>query len=555
MHLLQLLINSIVFLSVRVVSHPVDSSNKFRSLFRRIESPDNSCGLTEAGNNLGYTCGIASPCCSQHGWCGSDTNYCGAGCQSAYGNCSAITLTNTDDGICGPQNGHKVCSNGSCCSSAGYCGTTEDYCSSPDCQRDFGVCDSDKMPDGVTTLGSPRSFFGSVPYGVDIYDCEEPGTVALTFDDGPFIYTTGLLDILKAHNARATFFVTGVNLGKGRIDDPTLPWAAMIKRMIADGHQVASHSWSHADLSALNDTERTDEMVKNEMALRNIIGKWPTYMRPPYSSCNAACMATMHGLGYHVCYFDLDTEDYLHATPETNYISQQIVHNHLATSEDNWLSIMHDIHEQTVHNLTAYFLSEITAKGFRAVTAGQCLGDPEANWYRSEEPTTSSTVFTTTSTTAISAPVTTIKPTAETASLTPETKTITSNSKPTTTSKTKTTKTSTTKNTTTKTTTTKTTKLMSTTHPSTLTSTCNTTPIGSWCAKPIADFTTQSKCKDAATLCTTDAQRCAAIVGITGQAKCAPYRVSTCDSLMKYCLSDSCSPLSTACTKERWQAS
>ena len=47
----------------------------------------------------------------------------------------------------------------------------------------------------------------------------------------------------------------------GRIDDPSLPWAAMIKRMITDGHQVASHSWSHADLSLLNETDRTEEMV------------------------------------------------------------------------------------------------------------------------------------------------------------------------------------------------------------------------------------------------------------------------------------------------------
>jgi len=86
---------------------------------------------------------------------------------------------------------------------------------------------------------------------------------------------------------------------------------------------------------------------------------------------------------YHVCYFDLDTEDYLHATPETNYISQKIVHDKLATSEDNWLSIMHDIHEQTVHNLTSYFLAQITAKGFKTVTVGECLNDPEANWYRS----------------------------------------------------------------------------------------------------------------------------------------------------------------------------
>jgi len=52
------------------------------------------------------------------------------------------------------------------------------------------------------------------------------------------------------------------------IDDPALPWAAMIKRMITDGHQIASHSWSHADLSLLNETDRRAEMVRVPLYMR-----------------------------------------------------------------------------------------------------------------------------------------------------------------------------------------------------------------------------------------------------------------------------------------------
>ena len=77
--------------------------------------------------------------------------------------------------------------------------------------------------------------------------------------------------------------------------------------MVAEGHQVASHTWSHQDLSVISDAQRYDQMVKNEMAIRNIIGKYPTYMRPPYSSCNAACQTMLKNLGYVVSYFDLDT--------------------------------------------------------------------------------------------------------------------------------------------------------------------------------------------------------------------------------------------------------
>lgn len=119
---------------------------------------------------------------------------------------------------------------------------------------------------------------GSVPYGADIYDCTRNGVVGLTYDDGPYIYTNDLLDLLASYNFKATFFITGNNNGKGPIDE-TAAWTAVIKRMIAEGHQVASHTWSHADLSTLTDADRETEMIKNEMALRNIIGKIPTYMR------------------------------------------------------------------------------------------------------------------------------------------------------------------------------------------------------------------------------------------------------------------------------------
>jgi len=51
-------------------------------------------------------------------------------------------------------------------------------------------------------------------YGSEgIYDCVEPGTMALTFDDGPFIYTDHILDLLDQYNAKATFFMTGINNG------------------------------------------------------------------------------------------------------------------------------------------------------------------------------------------------------------------------------------------------------------------------------------------------------------------------------------------------------
>lgn len=51
-------------------------------------------------------------------------------------------------------------------------------------------------------------------------------------------------------------------------------------------------------------------------------------------------------------------------------------------STDSFLQIEHDIHYQTVYNLTDYVLTSLFSHGYRSVTVGECLGDPAANWYR-----------------------------------------------------------------------------------------------------------------------------------------------------------------------------
>lgn len=64
-----------------------------------------------------------------------------------------------------------------------------------------------------------------------------PGVVALTFDDGPYIYTSQILETLSQHGARATFFLNGAN--KGNIDS----YPEILQRAIDEGHQLGSHTY------------------------------------------------------------------------------------------------------------------------------------------------------------------------------------------------------------------------------------------------------------------------------------------------------------------------
>ncbi|KAI9152227.1 putative polysaccharide deacetylase [Paramyrothecium foliicola] len=313
---------------------------------------------------------------------------------------TAVDLTKrqavSTNGRCGNGFG-TVCPAGYCCSSArkcygltrmfSYCGQGYLYCSAPSCQIDYGpACDANVRPNGPDTANTPRPLIGSIPYGRGIYHCEEFGDIALTYDDGPYEYTKDLLDMLKSYNAKATFFVTGRNLGKGAINDPSTPWPALIRRMIADGHQVASHTWSHQRLTTLSEPKFRNQMLYLETALSDLLGFFPTYMRPPYSASNATTDGWLRDLGYHVTYFNLDTEGYLHDDPSQIQQSKDIWDANVEgrnPANNKWLQIEHDPVYQSVYNLTGYMLESLFRNGFRSVTVGECLKDPQANWYRS----------------------------------------------------------------------------------------------------------------------------------------------------------------------------
>ncbi|KAL8908500.1 MAG: hypothetical protein Q9171_005418 [Xanthocarpia ochracea] len=410
------------------LARPSEGSGLLHFLNRRAPTPDNTCGNIFNGNNNGYTCVANAPnggaCCSGYGYCGSTADYCGTGCQVDFGTCSGSDSVPVNPNQCGPANSNNKAAgaetrpttvapvvkpalviallplgaemalvvlpsatNGVLPGNAarllyGYCGTTKEYCADPDCLWQFGTCDSNKTPAGPTTLNDPRPLIGQVSYDNDIYECTQANVVALTYDDGPYLYTNQLLDVLKSYGFKATFFMTGNNLNKGAIDE-TEPYPTIIRRMVAEGHQVASHTWSHYSLSNIPSNVRKDQMVKNERAIANIIGKYPTYMRPPYSQCSQAsgCQADMKALGYHRVYFDLDTQDYLN--PNSIQKSKDIVRQILATQgPTDYLAIQHDLVQQSVTNLTSYFFDLIKAKGWKGVTAGECLGDAPANWYR-----------------------------------------------------------------------------------------------------------------------------------------------------------------------------
>lgn len=209
-----------------------------------------------------------------------------------------------------------------------------------------------------------------------IRHCTEPGTVALTFDDGPNTNTGTLLELLENNtDIKVTFFVNGQNFGS--INEPANQ--DRIRRMIAGGHQIGSHTWSHPFLTSLDRAGIVSQMDQLSDALRGIIGRAPKYMRPPYFDVNDFVVQTMGELGFYVIHADIDTLDYANQSEEAIENSVQRFKDGL--DQGGNLALAHDVHFWTVTRLASAMIDEVRARGLRAVTVGECLGDPESGWY------------------------------------------------------------------------------------------------------------------------------------------------------------------------------
>lgn len=135
----------------QLTSYP-HSSNPPSSTPTKKVSTDGSCGSTSGFTCQGSTFGT---CCSQYGWCGSSTDHCAVGCQTAFGTCtsggapttsaaptpSAAPSKVSTDGTCGGAKGLtcKGSAFGNCCSQYGWCGSTSGHCGTG-CNKGFGSC-------------------------------------------------------------------------------------------------------------------------------------------------------------------------------------------------------------------------------------------------------------------------------------------------------------------------------------------------------------------------------------------------------------------------------
>ncbi len=167
--------------------------------------------------------------------------------------------------------------------------------------------------------------------------------VYLTFDDGPSIYTGQILDVLKANNVKATFFVIG------RDEE----FYTYYKRIVDEGHTIGMHSYSHVyqDFYASKESF-AEELTKLNNLIYNVTGTKSTIFRFPGGSSNNVCALPIQEYIDYLNENEIDYYDWnsLSGDAVTNGLSpEQLVNNimnDVSKNEDS-IVLMHDL--QTTH--------------------------------------------------------------------------------------------------------------------------------------------------------------------------------------------------------------
>lgn len=201
-----------------------------------------------------------------------------------------------------------------------------------------------------------------------ITSCSRPNTAAITFDDGPYTWTRSIVDKLNAAGAKGTFFVNGNNFGC------IYSYADNLKYAYDQGHQIASHTWSHPHLPTLSASQIEDEFTRINTAIEGITGAVPAFIRPPYGEYNQDVQDVAGSLGQTVVTWDLDSGDAAGASVSQSLETYTALVNQ---SPNSILTLNHETHSSTGNELLDPIIQLFQASGYSLVTVAECVGmDP-----------------------------------------------------------------------------------------------------------------------------------------------------------------------------------
>jgi len=188
----------------------------------------------------------------------------------------------------------------------------------------------------------------------------EEKILALTFDDGPDgLITPKILDILKSYGESANFFFVGKSVQA---------FPEVVKRAYNEGHLILNHTYTHPEFNNKGFRFVDDEISMTEEAIKNVIGKVPSLVRPPYGIVTDTVLKVAMANDDKLVIWSTDTYDW--SQKDDLHITQNVLDN----VRPGEIVLMHSNSDKTQ---TAKALPKIIeglhAKGYKIVTLDYLL--------------------------------------------------------------------------------------------------------------------------------------------------------------------------------------
>jgi peptidoglycan/xylan/chitin deacetylase (PgdA/CDA1 family) len=193
------------------------------------------------------------------------------------------------------------------------------------------------------------------------------GIVALTFDAGAEAGTAApqVIQVLRERGIHATFFLSG---------NWVLKYPLLAGEILADGHEIANHSLTHPELTALSDNQIVFELDYTDQVVSDVLGiHTRPYFRPPFGARNRRVLDVAAASGFRSVYWTLDSGDWLpRATPGA--VAEKI----LRFAEPGDIVVEHVASDATASALPT-ILDVFEERGWKVGTVSDVLGVPRAD--------------------------------------------------------------------------------------------------------------------------------------------------------------------------------
>ena len=182
--------------------------------------------------------------------------------------------------------------------------------------------------------------------------------VAFTFDDGPHpTVTPEILKILREYNAKATFFMLGLEARK---------YPHLAKQVASEGHEIANHTYSHPDLTKMNYDNVNRQFSEGRRIIEEITGVKTSLFRPPYGAINDNVITAAGNQNSPIIMWSVDSRDW--ESRDANAIYNVVMRNIRGGS----IILMHDLYPSTAEGFRRV-IDTLHKEGFQFVTVSKLL--------------------------------------------------------------------------------------------------------------------------------------------------------------------------------------